>query len=63
MSNKESYQFIPKTGVEALANIKGFIQGCRYDLTIFGAGLDWEKIFWPLTKYQKMPGKTQRQGF
>lgn len=56
-------QFIPKTGVEALMNIKGFIKGCRYKLTIFGKDLDWEKNFWPLTKYLKKKGKTHRQGF
>ncbi len=39
--------FSPKANLAASENLAEFIRMCRDDLTVFGAGLDWEAIAWP----------------
>ncbi|OYY94429.1 MAG: integrase [Hydrogenophilales bacterium 28-61-23] len=43
--------FQPKAELDAQSNLDGFIESCRYDLTIFGADLDFDAPAWDLTKY------------
>lgn len=38
--------FSPKANLAASENLAEFIRMCRDDLTVFGAGLDWESIAW-----------------
>lgn len=39
--------FSPRTNLTASENLAEFIRMCGEDLTVFGAGLDWETIAWP----------------
>jgi hypothetical protein len=43
--------FQPKAELDAQANLDGFIESCRHDLTIFGTNLDFDALSWDLTKY------------
>ena len=43
--------FRPREELDAQANLDGFIESSRRDLTIFGTSLDFDAISWDLTKY------------
>ena len=39
--------FTPRPEVDAQHNLEDFIHRCRYELTVFGADLTWERNYWP----------------
>lgn len=43
----EIFSFSPKVKLDAEENLQRFIELCRTELTIFGAGLDWSAWRWP----------------
>lgn len=40
------FHFKPKAELEAAQNLKDFVRMCRYRLTVFGEGLNWEHWEW-----------------
>lgn len=43
----EIFHFVPKKEIDAKANLQQFIEQCKKDLNVFGAGLDWNSWKWP----------------
>jgi hypothetical protein len=43
----ELRHFSPKPALAASENLREFIRLCREDLTVFGAGINWEATSWP----------------
>jgi|GEM_PF-205407 len=59
----EIFQFIPRGELDASASLQGFITGCRDDLTVFGADLDWEANEWDVSAYIPVRGRKGRLAF
>lgn len=43
----ELKHFAPKSALTTSENLREFIRLCRDDLTVFGAGINWEATSWP----------------
>jgi len=41
------FNFVPKSELDATANLNQFIEDCRTKLTVFGQDLDWNQWRWP----------------
>jgi len=52
--------FTPKAECDASHNLAGFINMCRYNLTIFGVDLDWDASAWDVTKEMGRRGRGGR---
>ncbi|KNH04965.1 hypothetical protein BRCH_03942c [Candidatus Burkholderia brachyanthoides] len=50
--------FVPRSDLDAQANLMAFIELCRTQLTIFGHLLDFKSDIWDVSKTIKTPGKT-----
>ena len=44
------FLFKSKSEIDSDANLKDFINRCRYELTVFGADLDWDSHKWPIRR-------------
>ncbi len=43
----EIFNFVPKSELDANANLNQFIEDCRTKLTVFGKELNWNQWHWP----------------
>jgi hypothetical protein len=48
--------FQPKAELDAAANLAGFVESCRNDLTVFGANLDFDANAWDITETVQRKG-------
>ena len=48
--------FCPKAELDASANLQGFIDSCRNDLTVFGANLPFDANVWDVTEHIDLKG-------
>ena len=48
--------FQPKAELNAAANLAGFVESCRNDLTVFGANLDFDANVWDITETLQRKG-------
>ncbi len=48
--------FQPKVELDAAENLKGFIEVCRKELTVFGADLPFDENIWDVTEYINLKG-------
>lgn len=48
--------FHPKAELDAVGNLRGFIDACRYELTVYGANLPFEENIWDLTDWINLKG-------
>lgn len=46
----ELVTFVPKAELDAQANLEGFIEFCRFRLTVFGKDLDFDKNRWDVSE-------------
>jgi hypothetical protein len=55
------FNFKPKDALSAAENLESFINKCRHELTVFGAGLDWDSAIWPkVTVFAKLGVTTHK---
>jgi len=59
----EIIQFIPRAELDAIGNLRGFIDSCRNHLTVFGADLDWDANEWDVTSFLDVRGRSGRLAF
>ena len=59
----EIIHFIPRAELDAIENLNGFIEGCRDQLTVLGADLDWNSNDWDVTEYLPRRGRNGRLAF
>ncbi len=50
--------FKPRRELSAEQNLANFVSLCRNELTIFGAGLEFDEMSWDISKDVKLKGKT-----
>lgn len=48
--------FKPRAELDAAANLRGFVDSCRKELTIFGADLPFDEFIWDITDYLGLKG-------
>lgn len=62
----ELFLFQPKAELDATENLRGFIDSCRNNLTVFGADLPFDENVWDITEHVNIKGfgnKRQRLVF
>jgi hypothetical protein len=42
--------FQPRAELDAVQNLRGFIDSCRNELTVFGANLPFDENVWDITQ-------------
>src|SRR5450759_3156952 len=57
------FQFVPRAELDASENLRGFIEGCKDYLTVFGDDLDWKSNAWDVTEYVSRGGRKGRLAF
>ncbi len=57
----EIHHFVPKVHLKAGDNLAAFIEGCRTQLTVYGADLDFDADIWDITKAANRRASSQAE--